>query len=189
MQTLLVNIWHLVGNCLKHEHFQGKSIKLSQSIMKRIGDYARMCFHAEHTKVSSYLQWLRLLWSGGTFDFQPPALFRTAALTDDYSKRPAYYGPRLGERPCLLIRGQKWCWRVCVRTHKKQEGQGQITWAEKCLHKSTCILLNTLDRFKNQPHRHISSMRGQTIPQSTPANPDKLPPKRSPQKKKNTFGV
>lgn len=34
------------------------------------------------------------------------------------------------------------------------------------------------------PHRHISSMRGQTIPQSTPANPDKPPVKRSPQKKK-----
>lgn len=144
------------------------------------------------------------------FDFQPPALFRAAALTDDYSKRPAHYWSCLGERPCLLIRGQKWCWiMLCVywlhRNRKlyhqllkhqdylyylvlsftgavtKQARRGRITCTEKCLHKSTCILLNTLDSFEHQPRRRISSMRGQTIRQSTPANPDKPSPKRSPQ--------
>lgn len=36
------NIWHLVRNCRKHEHFQGKSIKFSQSIMNSAGDYFGM---------------------------------------------------------------------------------------------------------------------------------------------------
>lgn len=92
-------VWCLVGNSLKHEHFQEKSITLSQSIMNSTGDYVGVCFScraylSERLLISTAsIAWIWLVWSKRFFWFLTTCITYNCVptLTDDSTNRQCYF--------------------------------------------------------------------------------------------------